>query len=583
MPESSKPERSENSLLHSFLSDLSFWEHRPVPTTQKSVYLDDRPKDSKVEAGRKDTMTVAVATASRPIAGGRHREGPRSTETLETLQASATVWRTAVDPSSGRTYYYHSSSYETTWDKPQVVAEYERRMREELKRKTREFFAEMERNIQQSLLRKERIPGIPANTNLASLMTVLRKSTSPIANQPLLNAKSFTPQRSLEPPVSDTPQPHELTKPPPARIRTISSMNEGILAQVSSRSVTPTNDETSSSRARNAGSSDGVSVTREGRPPMAPPRMRTSSRDNVLPTRPRSAVSSASPETGDDDDLAGEGFVSTPVVLSNKTPAEEGQPPSVPRPSAISQTHSRRNTGGTIYVQSTMSNPDVDNTIKCVCAVFRAHIVQSAEREPNQHCYSPVSVSASNATATGALSAPIPRDVFCDDYEATATSAVASIPVSPPPPRSNALVVPSLQELETFYLEFYRRSQMEHDTIIMSLIYVERLIKETHGSITPHPNNWKSILFSCMVLSSKVWDDLSMWNIDFSNVSAAAASATSSSAGAAAGAGLATQTAERQVANQNNRFAYFSLQRINQLELAVLSSLNFDVRVPASE
>lgn len=31
--------------------------------------------------------------------------------------------------------------------------------------------------------------------------------------------------------------------------------------------------------------------------------------------------------------------------------------------------------------------------------------------------------------------------------------------------------------------------------------------------------NWKSIIFACMIMASKVWDDLSMWNTDFAQVS----------------------------------------------------------------
>lgn len=92
---------------------------------------------------------------------------------------------------------------------------------------------------------------------------------------------------------------------------------------------------------------------------------------------------------------------------------------------------------------------------------------------------------------------------------------------------------------------------METDCIIMSLIYVERLIKTTDGKLRPRPCNWRSLLFSCMVLSSKVWDDHSMWNADFSQICA--------------------------------QGVHFSLKRINELELAVLDALKFVVRVPASE
>jgi Cyclin, N-terminal domain len=92
---------------------------------------------------------------------------------------------------------------------------------------------------------------------------------------------------------------------------------------------------------------------------------------------------------------------------------------------------------------------------------------------------------------------------------------------------------------------------MEPDCIVISLIYVERLIKATGGELRPSPRNWRSILFSCMVLSSKVWDDLSMWNADFSQTCPAG--------------------------------VRFTLQRVNELELAVLSALQYQVKVPASE
>jgi len=76
----------------------------------------------------------------------------------------------------------------------------------------------------------------------------------------------------------------------------------------------------------------------------------------------------------------------------------------------------------------------------------------------------------------------------------------------------------------------------------------------TNGILVPTMENWRSFLFACMVLASKVWDDLSMWNIDFSNVTAHTAGLSS-----------------------------FTLPRINELELALLKCLKFDVTVPASE
>jgi Cyclin, N-terminal domain len=110
---------------------------------------------------------------------------------------------------------------------------------------------------------------------------------------------------------------------------------------------------------------------------------------------------------------------------------------------------------------------------------------------------------------------------------------------------------PSLDQITTFYRDVFRRAQMEHDCIIMSLIYVERLIKQTQGSLRPRTGNWRSVLFSCMVLASKVWDDMSMWNADFSQTCPAGVE--------------------------------FSLARINELEIAVLNALEYKTKVVASE
>ena len=68
--------------------------------------------------------------------------------------------------------------------------------------------------------------------------------------------------------------------------------------------------------------------------------------------------------------------------------------------------------------------------------------------------------------------------------------------------------LPGHEEITNFYRSVFTRAQMEADCIIMSLIYVERLIKSTNGELRPTASNWRSLLFSCMLLSSKVWDDV---------------------------------------------------------------------------
>lgn len=180
---------------------------------------------------------------------------------------------------------------------------------------------------------------------------------------------------------------------------------------------------------------------------------------------------------------------------------------------------SRRNSSSTIFVDSTMSMPDKEATIKCVCTVIRAHMLE-----------------AQAANDGDAMDKEHPKAKVFHDFEYLQAGAGYK-------PR-----VPPLNELILFFRDLYTKSQMETECIIMSLIYMERLTRETKGRVQVLPHNWKSLMVSAMIMSSKVWDDLSMWNADFSQVCPS-----------------------------------FTLQRINELELALLDFLQYNVKVAVRE
>jgi hypothetical protein len=64
-----------------------------------------------------------------------------------------------------------------------------------------------------------------------------------------------------------------------------------------------------------------------------------------------------------------------PLISSQESDSMQLMP--LPKPFGIGKTQ-RRNTCSTVYVGSTMSAPDVEAQIKCVCATYRAHILQSS-------------------------------------------------------------------------------------------------------------------------------------------------------------------------------------------------------------
>jgi hypothetical protein len=150
---------------------------------------------------------------------------------------------------------------------------------------------------------------------------------------------------------------------------------------------------------------------------------------------------------------------------------------------------SRRNSCSTVFVDSTMSMPDKEATIKCVCTVIRAHMLEA--------------IAANDGDS---IDKEHPKAKVFHDYEFLKAGA------------SYKARVPPLNELILFFRDLYTKSQMETECIIMSLIYMERLTRETKGRVQVLPHNWKSLMVSAMIMSSKVWDDLSMWNADFSQV-----------------------------------------------------------------
>uniref|UniRef100_A0A7S2CT32 Cyclin N-terminal domain-containing protein n=1 Tax=Octactis speculum TaxID=3111310 RepID=A0A7S2CT32_9STRA len=200
--------------------------------------------------------------------------------------------------------------------------------------------------------------------------------------------------------------------------------------------------------------------------------------------------------------------ISKPPEIPKEQTEDESTEPDEPQ----FQRLQRRNSTSTIFVDSTMMVPDIDASIKIVCSIIRAHIDEYGSRKP----------------------VPIPD---------SSTRRIAETFID-----KGACTVPSAEEINAYFKNIYTNAQMEMECIIMTLIYVERVSKVSKGYLVIRPENWKSLLLACMVMASKVWDDLSMWNADFS-----------------------------QVCHKVN------LARINELELALLDFFKYEVTVMASE
>ena len=212
--------------------------------------------------------------------------------------------------------------------------------------------------------------------------------------------------------------------------------------------------------------------------------------------------------------------------------------------------HQRRNTTGTISLKETPFVLDVDGTIQSICTVYRIFIVESmSETLPST---SPASVHD--------IFTDLEASVFDDScrtsfyrYKGTGADFGRRLEHIVDDPHGTS--IPSLDEIISFVTYLYENCQMESDVLIPCLLYCERLMTETKGVVQPHVRNWRSIILSCLLLASKVWDDCSMWPVDFSCV----------------------------CRKGPTSLRPFSLRRINELEVAFLKLINFNAHISASE
>ena len=75
---------------------------------------------------------------------------------------------------------------------------------------------------------------------------------------------------------------------------------------------------------------------------------------------------------------------------------------------------------------------------------------------------------------------------------------------------------PEPQTIFDFMADIIILTKMEKEVVVLSLIYIERLIYNTGLLLTSR--NWRRILLTSMIIASKIWDDNSFENGNFSQV-----------------------------------------------------------------
>ena len=75
---------------------------------------------------------------------------------------------------------------------------------------------------------------------------------------------------------------------------------------------------------------------------------------------------------------------------------------------------------------------------------------------------------------------------------------------------------PSIGEIGIVVHRIYKIGKLASETLVMALVYLERL--EQKSNLKLSIQNWKMLLLQALILASKVWEDLAVWNRDFRTI-----------------------------------------------------------------
>lgn len=138
----------------------------------------------------------------------------------------------------------------------------------------------------------------------------------------------------------------------------------------------------------------------------------------------------------------------------------------------------KHNSTSSLYISSTMAQPDNDELLRCLATAILYHIEKGA-MSPHKTFY----------------------DIFNED----------KFPITKA--KSDNRKMPDVDVIYKFLAMIFKAERLDAECGIMCLAYIERMITLT--GLTMDPVNWRRIVLSALILASKVWEDQSVWNVDF--------------------------------------------------------------------
>lgn len=198
----------------------------------------------------------------------------------------------------------------------------------------------------------------------------------------------------------------------------------------------------------------------------------------------------------------------------------------------------------------TLSRPDFRDALRRVAMIIHQHIVKIERRFEHQKA----TTAYTHRKKDDGLFSRSMKDEFSEDRFLIPRYKCTMVRV----PMAHAGMVyglkqirevheiPSETEIYEFAHQLFKAVQLSSECSIVGLIYVERLMETAKVPLLAE--TWRPIFMCGLLMASKVWQDLSSWNIEFASV-----------------------------------YPQYSLESINRLELLFLRMVKWDLYISSSQ
>jgi hypothetical protein len=143
------------------------------------------------------------------------------------------------------------------------------------------------------------------------------------------------------------------------------------------------------------------------------------------------------------------------------------------------------NSTGTVKMSSTINSPDVGEILECMSLSLHYTLKAYDDKIHETKKY------------------PYVKEVWSEHFY-------------PVDMNYDMINIPTAEMIEAFLRGLFGPSDLSAECGVMSMCYVDRLLALSGMYLLP--SNWRRVLLGAVIIASKIWEEMAVWNVDYQKV-----------------------------------------------------------------